>query len=100
MPMSVCHVFCGWVPTGERGLGSPGAGITDSCGLPDVGAETQTQLFCKRLLLTAETSHKLVVVFNCIYFLQIPLVPIENGHLIFGVASFMFVLRDWTVLIS
>lgn len=51
-----------WVPTGERGLGSPGAGITDSCGLPDVGAETRTQLFCKRLLLTAETSRKLVVV--------------------------------------
>lgn len=52
-----------WVgTTGERGHGSPGAGITDSCGLPDVGAETQTQLFGKRLLLTAEISRKLVVV--------------------------------------
>ena len=40
---------CTWVqvPMEPRGINLPAAGVTDSCELPDVGAENQTQVICK-----------------------------------------------------
>lgn len=39
-----------WVqaPMGVRGVGSPGAGVSGCCALPNVGTGSQTQALCKR----------------------------------------------------
>ena len=31
----------------QKDVTSPGAGVTEGCELPNVGAENQTQVFCK-----------------------------------------------------
>ena len=66
MSGGVCSHVCTWPWRSAESAGSPGAGVTGSCELPDVGAGNQTWSFVRatRALNPPHNSPALVITFE------------------------------------